>query len=82
MLRLIKQVFSASSSSSRSLAIKLVSLKSKTCLTRPTRINLDPFEFNYYPFIVNPDKCKESCNDIDDLSTNMCVLSETKDVKC
>ena len=51
-------------------------------MTRPTRINLDPFEFNYYPFMVNPDKCKESCNDIDDLSTNMCVLSETKDVKC
>ena len=51
-------------------------------MTRPTRINLDPFEFNYHPFMVNADKCKESCNGIDHLSTNMCVLSETKDVKC
>ena len=49
-------------------------------MTRPTHINLDSVELNYYPFMINPDKCNESCNDVDDLTTKMCVPSETKDV--
>ena len=47
-------------------------------MTRPTLTGLNFLEFNYYPFLVNLDKCSRSGNDADDLSTKKCVLSETK----
>ena len=59
-----------------SLATKCVSLSNQTCVARPTLINLN----KYYPFNVTPDKCNRSFNDVDDLYTNICVPSKTKDV--
>ena len=50
-------------------------------VSRPTLIDLDPVELNYYPFMINIDKkCNGSCNAADDLSTKICVPSKTKDV--
>ena len=49
-------------------------------MIRPTLIDLNPVELNYYPFMVNLDKFSESCNSVDDLSTKICVLSKTKDI--
>ena len=37
-------------------------------MIRPTLIDLSFFELNHYPFMISLDKCKESCNDVDDLS--------------
>ena len=46
----------------------------------PNVIDLNPVELDYYPFMISLDKCNGSCNAVDDLSTKICVLSETKDV--
>ena len=45
---------------------------------RPTLIDLNPVEPNYYPFIIRLDVCNGSCNVADDLSTNIYVSSKTK----
>ena len=49
-------------------------------MIRPTLIDLNPVEFNYYPFMVSLDKYSRSCNAADDLSTKICIPSKTKDV--
>ena len=46
-------------------------------MARSTLINLNPIELNYYPFMISLDKCNGSCN-VYDLSTQICVLSKTK----
>ena len=48
MFRLIKQVFSALSSFSGPLATKCMSLSYEPCMARPTLIELNPIEYNYY----------------------------------
>ena len=57
MFGLIKQVFIALLSFSKSLAIKCVSLNNKICMIRLTLINLNSVELNYYPFAISLDKC-------------------------
>ena len=80
MFRFIKQVFTISLSFHGSLATKFVSLNKEKCRTRPTLIDLNPVELNYYPFMISLDKCNGSCNALDHLSTKKCVPSETKNL--
>ena len=47
-------------------------------MVRPTLIDLNPVGLSYYPFMISQDKCNESCIAVDDLSTKICVTSETK----
>ena len=56
-----------------------VCLKNEPCMARPTFIDLNPIDLNYYPFRISLDKCNASCNAVDDLSTKVCVPSKTKD---
>ena len=49
-------------------------------MIRPTLIDLNPFELRYYPFMINLDKCRGSCNSVNDLSTKICDPSKTKDL--
>ena len=65
---------------SESLATKFVSLNNEPCTIRPTVIDLNPIELNYYPFMINLDKCNGTCNGVDSLSTKICIPCETKDV--
>ena len=81
MFELIKQVFIAWLSFSRSLATKCVSFNNKPVIIRPTLIDLNSVELNYYPFMIRLQKCSGSCNAADDLSTKICVPIKTKDVK-
>ena len=64
----------------KSLAAKCMSLNNEPCMARPTLIDLNPTELNYYPFVISLDKCNEMCDVVDDLSTKICVPSETKGV--
>ena len=48
-------------------------------MTRPTLINLNPVELNYYPFINGLDKYNGRCYGVD-LSTKIFVPSEIKRV--
>ena len=63
-----------------SLATKDVSLSDKSCIVKPTLTDLNPVEFNYYPFMVSLDKCSGSCNAAVDLSTKLCVPNKAKDL--
>ena len=78
MFELIKQVFIALLSFSRSLATKSVFLHKKPCIIRPFLIDLNAVELKYYPFMISLDKCSGSRNSVDYLSTNICVPSKTK----
>ena len=49
-------------------------------MIRPTPIDLNPVELNYLSFMISLDKCNGSCNAVDDLSTKICVPSETKNM--
>ena len=49
-------------------------------MIRPTLIDLNAIELNYFPFMISLDKCQGSCNAVDDLSTKISVPSETNDV--
>ena len=55
----------------------LVSLNTGPCMIRPTLTDLNQIKFIHYPFI-SLDKCKGSYIAVDDLSTKICLLSETK----
>ena len=44
---------------------------------RPTLIDLNPVELNYYSFIISFDKCNERCIV---LSLKICVPKETKNI--
>ena len=69
MFSLIKQVFFVLLRFSESLACvarvsdqKNVFLNDEPCKVRPTVINLNPVELEYYPFMISLDKCTGSCN--------------------
>ena len=62
------------------LTIECVSLTNELCMIRPAFIDLNPVELNCYPFMISLDNCSGSCNSVDDLSTKICVLSETRDM--
>ena len=50
-------------------------------MIQPILINLHPNEYNqeihYYPFVLNLDRCVESCNTLNDLSNIVCVPNKT-----
>ena len=80
MSRLIKQLFIALLSFSKSSATKFVSLNNKPCMIRPFLVDVSPVELNYYPFMVSLGKCSGSSNSVDEFCTKICVPSKTKDV--
>ena len=77
MFSLIKQIFIVLLSFSSSLATKCLSFNNEPCMVRPTLVDLNPVALKYYPFMINLDKCSESCNV---LSPKICVPKETKDI--
>ena len=78
MFWFIKQVFMALLSFSGSLATKCVTLNNEPGMIGLTFI--DFVKLNYYPFMVNLDKCSGSCNAADELSIITCVPNKTKDI--
>ena len=80
MLRVIKQVF-IGLCFGRSLATKCVSLNNEPRTIRPTLIDLNPIELNYYQFMIRLDECSGSCNSVVDFSTKIWVPSKTKDIR-
>ena len=83
MFSLINQVFIVFLKLSRSLAslakvsdqAKFLSLKDEPSMVRPTLIYWNPIELKYYPFMINLDKCNESCNVV---PSKLCVLKKQK----
>ena len=46
-------------------------------MVKPTLINTNPVELNYYSFMISLNKCTGSCKN---LSPKICVPKEIKDV--
>ena len=63
------KVLNALLSFSGSLANKCVFLNSEPFMIKPTLTDLNPAEFNYYPFVIRLDQCNGSCNAVNNLST-------------
>ena len=63
------------------ISIFLVNLP---CMIRPTLVGLNPDEYNQvlrcYPFMVNSDKCNDSCNTFDNPSNRACVPNRKENV--
>ena len=55
-----------------------MSVSNEPCMAKPTLIELNPIELNYYPFNISLDKFNGSCHAINDLFTKICVPSKTK----
>ena len=47
-------------------------------MIRPTLIDLNPVELNYYLFMISLDKCSGSCNSVDGLSTKAFIPGKRK----
>ena len=64
---------------------KYVSLNNQQCKILLTLINLHPIEYTqglrYYPFVVNLDRYVGSCNTLKNLSNEIHVANERKDLK-
>ena len=55
---------------------KCVALSNQKCMTPPTLISLHHNKYSqklsYYLVTVNLDRCAESCNSLDDMSSSLC----------
>ena len=79
MSDLIRQVLIALLSLGRTLETKCLSSNNEACTIGPFRIDLNPAELKYYPFMISLDKCNIVI--VFHLSTRLCVLSKTR-CKC
>ena len=80
IFRLIKQVFIALLSFSGSSATKYVPSNNEPCMARPTVIDLSLAQLNHNPLMITLANCNGSCHNVDDLFTEICVLSKITDV--
>ena len=76
MFRLIRQVLIGLLCFSGSLATNCVSLNNEPCMIMLIFIDFNLVELNYYPFMISLDKCRGSCNSVDDLSAKTCIPSK------
>ena len=84
MLIFIKQTFVALLCLSTSLpwvakvfdSKKCVSLNNGPCLSRPTLIDFNSNKPHFYQFMVRLNRCNESCNTLDELSSRICAPNE------
>ena len=59
------------------LFTKCLFLNDESCMLRPNLIGMNPFELEYYQFMISLNKCTGCC---DLLFPKMCVPKETKDI--
>ena len=63
-------------------SLECVSMKNKECKIRPEIINVNTSEPVFYPFIIKVNKCRGSCNSINDPYAKLCVQDVAKKQKC
>ena len=67
MFGFIKKTFIGLLSFNGFLATKCVLFNNEPCMVRPTLMDLDPVELNYFTYMISLDKYSGSCNVVDDL---------------
>ena len=84
MFRLLSFSGSMASKVNFSSTTICISLNNQPGMARTILIDLNSNEYNqglcYYPFVVNLDRCNESCNTLNDSSNKICVPNKTEDV--
>ena len=73
----IKKCFFFNLSSLNSL--ECVSINNQECKIRTEIINLNTNELMFYPYSIKINRCKGSCNTINDPYTKICVPDQIKD---
>lgn len=53
-------------------------MNNKSCMVRPTLIDMNPDELFYYPFIISLDRCDGSCKAVKDPSVILCVRNNER----
>ena len=59
-------------------SLEYVSMNNQECKIRPEIINLNTNELLIYPYSIKKNKCKGSCNTINDLYAKICVPENIK----
>ena len=84
MFVFIKKVFHIGSLFLSSLAstipLSCISMNNEAYKVRPETVNVDSTEPIFYPFIIKTDKCKGSCNSINDPYVKIYVPNVVKDL--
>ena len=60
--------------------LKCVSMNNQECKIRPEIINLNTNEPLFYPYSIIINKCKDSCNRINDPYAKLCVSDTIKSI--
>ena len=60
-------------------SLKCFSINNQECKIRPEMINLNTNEPSFYPYNIKINKCKGSCNIINDPYAKICVPDQIKD---
>ena len=63
-------------------SLECVSMNNQGCKIRPEIINIDTKEPLFYPYSIKINKCKGSCNTINDPYAKICVPDNIKNNKC
>ena len=62
------------------IPLSCISMKNQECKVRPEVINVNSNEPVFYPFSIKTSKCSDSCNNINDPYTKICVPNVIKDL--
>ena len=76
----VSSVNSSNAAKLNSIPLKRVSMKNQECKIRPEIININSNEFTFYPYSVKVNKCSDSCNNINDPYSELCVPDAVKNI--
>ena len=85
MLRFVKQIFVSTMifigcNLSNVNSLKCVSIKNQECKIRPETVNVNSNEPTFYPYSVKINKCRGSCNNINDPYAKMYIPGVVKNM--
>ena len=61
-------------------SLKCVSMNNQECKIRPEIVNVNTNEHLFYPYSITINKCKGSCNTINDSYAKLCVPDTIKNI--
>ena len=62
------------------ISLECVPMNNQECKLRPEIINFNTNEPVFYPYSITINKCKGSCNNINDPYAKLCVSDTTKNI--
>ena len=85
MLRFVKQIFVSimifiGCNLSNLNSLKCISIKNQECKIRPEIVNVNSNEPTFYPYSVKINKCRGSCNNINDPYAKMYIPGVVKNM--